>query len=874
LTSPDVLNSLVKIGLDRNWHLSEAKWGRTGSSSLLAHSLTVAGVTEVVMDVLGGFDDSDRRVGVAASFFHDMLKEGPSSRAVIEKRRRLLDKSYTDQHMDQIRDTLSGGALDFTEEEIRQVLSILPHGAVQGVEQLSLLLNREEVRDNPRVRRIVHEVSDVLASKKSLDEFSDLGAVGRSLKKLGLKLDYHRVSVIRGVLTSVLHETMHQIYRAAGFTPVLFFPHGTVYLAKRERGEPDFSRFNDLYRENIMKFLKDAPAKPGGQAVGPVNASAVKSPRFVYMSDADLTDFWDSVRDKRAVKDPNVAGYHDLDRVAGRDMEAEVVDDWLEETVGLYCMFLYLGAVLGHATNGWKDPAALQELRVAVDEELQGRDVDPKRFLEGLKSMSNTKPKREKLEKGEFLRGLFPQTLSREEVLDRGLELCNRISLSVRRFADRFHGLGSLDIGGQILNEVSKPAIGDTDAIVEGVWQNYTKGKQRGTPLCVLCGREASSDAVAGLLGKSQTFNNLLAGGTRLQVGNKLRVCDLCDLEMSIRTLYTQNPEFEEYYLIPQVNMSPSMERRWFQVAGEIVDSHKRLGMNPVTRDLTWSRILTQENKSQLGEPQEIFHRYMSRLLQDAWGSDKKRITDSLREGIERHIERFYAGFAEFAEKTKLDCSNVDELVDSLLHGEHQGLLWEIGEGLGEDLEEVNSHKARGLLAMLTPNYALLSYPVRRSEREDHRASSYLRHLFRGCLLSKIFISSVVVKELRYRPLTDVVPRGAVKTPTNIQFDKASRSMDLSLENGWLRLGEVDEALEKLSSLLLLCEEVRAASPRGKSRKGEMTRILGDHPGRTLNRLQQLTNHTVPLRRALRYMNRLFEKEDGYETRVPDEGTK
>lgn len=857
----DLLNYLVKIGLNRKWHLIEAKWGKTGTSSLLAHSLTVAGVTESLMDMIGDFDDRDRRIGIAASFFHDMLKEGSSSHETVEKEGRLLDKIFTKDVKREIEEVLKGAHLE--DNEIKQVLSILPHGALQGVEHLTILLKDEEHADNPRVRRLVHEVSDVLASKKKIDDFSRIGSLEESLSDFGLKLRYHRVSVIRGVVTSLLHKTIHEIYEKAGFRPVLFYPEGTVYIGKDSCGEPDFSSFKEQYLYNLRRFMDDVTEiRPlGEQAIGRVNVTAVAVPEFAYLNDKTLSEFWDAARNQNAIRNPNISGYDKLGLPEQNELEKEVFEDWLKERVGLYYLFLYLKAVIEHATDNWNDEDAVKILGGVLDKLSQSSDE----FLRAVKNLSHTKPKKEKVEKGSFFRSIFSQDLSREEALDAATEFCRVVSKEVRTFADQHYGLKSLNIADQIINEVSYPPIGSVEQIVDEVWKDYNQGKERGTPLCVLCGRKASGDAVASLLGKAQTFTNFLRGGSRIAVGNKLRVCELCDMEMGLRTLYTRNAEFEEYYLVPQINLSPSNAKWWSDIAGELVAGHKRFGINPVTRDSTWAKLVSDET-TDISTPFSTLQNYTSKLLDTLWKSEKNDLSKSIKDAITTHIEEEYLGsFEAFIEDNNLRANSIDEIVETALSGNSN-----IIEIAGKELENFNRSKIRSLLAMVTPNYVLISYPLRRNESEDHRASIYLRHLFRGTILSRLFISSVIVKELRYEPMADVTAHGAVKIPTNIQFDMVFQNIGLKLENGWLRLGDIDRALTKLSALLLLAEEIRSYSPGGKTRRGELTTILKEYPGRTLNRLQQLSteNRTPNLKIALQFLNKIFSEEVKHETSI------
>ncbi len=219
--------------------------------------------------------------------------------------------------------------------------------------------------------------------------------------------------------------------------------------------------------------------------------------------------------------------------------------------------------------------------------------------------------------------------------------------------------------------------------------------------------------------------------------------------------------------------------------------------------------------------------------------------------------------YEKFAYENGLNDKNIDELIKSILSGDEE-TLWAIGGYL----EGINISNIKSLLAMITPNYILVSYPLTKTESEDWQTAIYLRHLFRGAILSRLFLSSVIVKELRYEPLIDIIPYGAVKIPTNLQFDKVFKNMGIILYNGWLKIDDIDKALVKLSSLLLLAEEMRMSGSKG--RKGELVTIIDDIPGRTLNRLVQVSqdNSHLNIKRCINLINIIFDKEVKYEANI------
>lgn len=853
----NLIKPLISFGLTRDWDKKVAKWGRKGVSTLLAHSLTVVGITNTLMDVIGDFDESDRRVAIATSFFHDMLKEDRSSKEKIKESGRLMDKLYTDEDYNKIKNVLQ--EIDFSEDEIKQVIGILPDGSMQGIEHLEGLLSKKDTKDNPEVRRLVHEVADVLASKKSIDEFNDLGVLEDTLDHFNLDLKFHKVSVIRGVLTSLLHKTFHQIYEKARYVPVVFYPEGTVYIGLKNTRGPDFTDFKNLYWQNLKDYLEDVSKvrSLGQESIGRVNATAVESPSFAYLNENTLNAFWDAARNQNAINNSNIKGY---DKIIDKDQfdSDEVMEDWFREKVGLYYLFIYFKSVLEHCTHDWKDEESIEILEKLLKDELESTELTKGEFLEEIKSLSHTKPKEVKIETGKKLKNMFPDGLSRNEILDQATDFCKRVTIDLRPYAEKHYGLMSTNIAEQMLEEVSYPQVVNVQTIVEEVWDEYKAGKIKGTPLCVLCGRKATNDAKAGLLGKSQTFTNFLKGGSRIAVGNKLGVCDLCEIEMTIRTLYTRNAEFEEYYIVPQINLSPDYAEFWTEVMDGLLKGYNRYGIEPITRDRTWANMVI-DNKGNISKVSpDILNNYTSYLLENLWKNEQRDLKNNVKDAIMSVVDTDYNGdLQKFIGNLELSCEGVDELVELAIQG-NENILWHIEH----ELTESNKPKIRTLFAMITPNYVLISYPLRRNEKKDHKSANYLRHLFRSSILSKLFMASVIVKELRYEPLLEVTAKGAVKIPTNIQFDDAFSNFGIELKDGWLGYEDLDTILFKLSALFCLDGELKRISPLGKSQKGSLITILNEYPGRTLNRMQQLSSdkNRPNISFALDMLNIVFEE--------------
>jgi len=857
-------DQFIEVGLERGWHLKVGKWGAGGTASLLSHSLTVAGVAEQVFRKIG-LPENEIRIGIATAFLHDFLKESHSSREEIERTGRLLDKEFTESDIGEISDILH--RIGYDDDEIEIVASILTHGALQSLEHLQTILRRVPNRDLPRVRRLVHEVADPLASIKDLSEFErNRRRFDESLREWGLRLEYHQVSTIRGVTTSLCHRAIEEIYSSWGFEPILYYPEGTVYLGRSDR-PLDTDGFRDAfvqeYWNKLESYIEYVPEENIVSAIiGPYNQSKIPTPEFAYASDSILNRFWDNIRSGNSVSDP--AGLEKYIDVARRlseheDLEIElsddaIRDDAIKELLGIFVIFYYFKEIRDHAfgDNGFSgngDGEPISKLRVEYESTGCGERLDFEEFLEIIDGLSHSGVGVDEkiLRNAARLRRLFPDDLLRSQVLDKAVNLCKRFSKILRPYAEKRKGLRATPIPEYLLPEIVRPFVASPEHIAQEIFNHYSRGKEAGgTIVCPVCGNKPEKEIRSKKVGKgeSKSFTNFLIGGSTLQ---NRTICTLCDLEMSLRSPYLhylqQGADAYEYYIIPQLNLSPWQMQLW---ANRIVDFARVKGFHgedPLTRLDTWA--------DQIGaQGLHVLNRQSKQMIDDLFRDEKNR-GRKIRDRILRVIEKEYDGSTEeFIQSMRMRGESVDSLVEKILNDD---------PSLSPEIKELVKEWERGImLPLITPNFFLLSFPVPKSETDDHRASGTVRHLFRGALLSRIFLASVIVKELKFEPLIEMRSHGAVKVPTDLHFTEGFRRTGIKLQNDWLSIEDTDRALEKIVSIFLVADEIKRAERSGKSRKGEYMMILNEPKGRTLNRIVQAQKNVKPDLRLFEQLDRIF----------------
>ncbi len=858
MASPSIpWEQFIEAGLDRGWHLKEAKWGRRGTASLLSHSLTVAGITEQLLRAMKRAEN-EVRIGVATAFLHDFLKESHSSREAIEREGRLRDKEFTKEDFETIARLLETAG--YSKEEIMSVQSILPHGALQSLDHLATILRVAPREDTPLVRRVVHDVADPLASIRNFAEFNrSRRRLDDLLEEWGLRLEYHQVSKIRGILTSLCHRAIEECYSECGFKPILYYPDGTIYVGKRGDtidGEQFRRSFVEKYWSMLEDYIAEVPEGNVARAIHGVHTQTkIPSPQFAYASDSILDILWERIRKSRVVSDPQrdqigkyIESAERLKREGVLDIDPD--EDAIKELYGIFIIFYYLKEICTQACgdSNWLTSIATNEAVASLQKEYESAGYSDAlgfpEFLEivGKQSHSGSGVDEKIIEGSSRLRRLIPEDLTRSDVLDRSADICRRLSRVLRPFAEKRVGLRSNDIPGLIASEIVHPLADDPTRKIREISDVYIEGKKRGgTVVCPICGDRPTLEIKSQKVGdgEAKSFTNFLIGGATLQ---NRTVCTLCDLEMSLRSLRIGEGDVYEYYLIPQLNLSRNQMDLWARRIDEFV-TVRAYGEEPLRRDDAWARKIDGEGISSLNE--------QSTAIAENLFRDDKRLQKALKRRLDGIIGEFDGSFGEFRRTLNVAENDPDSLIDAILKG--VPISPELRERLMEEGE------IGALFSLITPNYILISFPVPNYEKGDHKASNALRHLFRGSILSRIFFASVIVKELKFEPLCDIQADGAVMIPTDLHFSRAFRPTGIELQNGWLSLKDTDRALEKISAIILVAESIRAAEHSKQSRKGEFMTILKEPKGRTLNRIVQgQKSRVLPASRLFEQLDRIF----------------
>jgi|Deesub1362A_J573_1020465.scaffolds.fasta_scaffold00838_5 hypothetical protein len=772
------LKELYKFALGRGWHLIEAKWSHRGKASLLSHSVNVMGIAERLAE-LEGLSEKEKKLACLLAFLHDIGKEHPKFRN---------KKEFT--HKD-LREKLSDGKtieevvidllerLGLSEDEINSILDMLPYGAIEDMNHFECMLEPRRGKDFPKVRRIVHEDADRLASLKRLE---DVERHPHLESDDSLKLTYHSVNVVRGILTSILHRALHRLYEDAGWHPIVFFPEGTIYVGKDVKDlEKKFDDIEEYIARELRFFIheRSEDGEVGRKAVGVIVQTVIPAPEYLYISEHTVRDFWDAIRQQRSIDNPNV------ERISG------ISESEAKELIGLYNLLIYLTEVVKQCTDDYKDEIAKDVFKKAFESEFPNVPADVLECIISSK-IANTKPIDEKMRVAKLFRNGL-ETKVRERLLDDVVSKFKNITNELRGFGEKYYGIDYDGVARELMKDISYPCF----KVETDVWDAYIEGKKRGTPLCILCSNRAETEAIASIVGKAESFTNFMRGGSKIGGGNKYRICSLCELESKLRSLSMSSKEYVEYYLIPQISISPLGMEEW----EKIIELRCNWLFN---HDLELSDLI-------INDMDRFNNRSVDVLVEIRENAIKrKNVRRRVENALKSYIRREYGGdVSSFL--SDVEVSSLDEAVDKYLKGEL----------------DITTQFDYLTLHLITPNYVMMSHP-KESDRED---ANYLRYLFRMLLMSRLFGASVILKEIQCEPLTQKVSKGAVYVGLSLGLKKALDKLGIRTDNGWVGIEDTDKALLKLSAIIQLFYIMRGVQI---DKKGLLLEIVNNPPGRVV----------------------------------------
>ncbi|RLE63771.1 MAG: hypothetical protein DRJ38_06820 [Thermoprotei archaeon] len=793
----EIFYKALEVGYRHGWDRKIAKYarapGRGRHQSLLHHALNTALVGWKLAEILK-VEERYLRPLFVGLFLHDFTKSGPifqglaagTGKGKVGKIPQGDERAIFESLLDEF-------GLDEWERKTAVNVAFLnetPQKPEDFIEQLGMEGLPGRLLD-------IAVVADIL---NSLQGYWDLDNVKEILDKYGYKVAYHRVSVIRGMVTQLVHRTVENLMKKYGFEPVVYLADGAVYI-----GEGDKIPDKEKVREELFEILRNALKKVGGKklgesAFGAIQQVIVKIPEYLYVSDEAIKFFWKYIRGINPVQKPNYQKIYSYLKEASPGLSDVELENLSLKAKTVHNLWLIFNGV----RQVFESKGVTQEVWLNVLKELVG-PVDFQRVAE----LANTTPT-EKVVNATlaFLRETKLIEEKREAIIDTLIKAFAIASIKMRRYAED-KGLikevfrDAVDIMlDEVVISLYNGGIGTTVKIKLG---EYVEGKARGTPVCVICGREAKYEAAASLVGKgTQSFLNLLPGGVRISKTMKARICPVCRLEGSLRSLLNFKPDrWDVYYVAPMFTMSPQYSSMFWNELNKALIAGRELSVtNPDFKE-----------KFVKGKVDVLSIAKNPLELHTILGKSKEEVIGELAKWLEKNVEDL-----------EYFCEIVGEKVANWL--EAAKLVVEKGlkdYGLGEDYS----------IAFFSGNFMML-FTMSPGPRDEPETSKMLRRLNLALMLHYMFHAAVYIPDEKMVPFAEFRPLGAARAPLKVDLVTLLRSRGFRLEDGWVSIPQA-LALSEILTAAELVEDSMRRTRTGYGRAG-LLEVLTRPPGMVLKR--------------------------------------
>lgn len=789
----------LEAGYKRGWQRMLAKYARSPATkryqSLLHHSINTA-LTGWRLAHLLGVEEKYLEPLFVGLFLHDYAKSSEEYQKMVSRRLPVPPEKVPRGHLAEDFEKLLGElGLEGWKKEIARRIALLnesPSTPYDFAEMLGAGPLPEKLLD-------VAVLADILNSLKGYWELG--GRVSEILGKYGFFVAFHQVSIIRGIVTQLVHRAVEEAMNDKGYEPILYLADGAIYVG-RDGEVPGRDEVRARLRSVLKRFLESIGGlRLGRAAFGVINQVIVKVPEYLLISDEALVGFWDYVRSLKAIERPNIDKFKSLleRRKPGAD-EAEIESEALKlKTLhNLWTIFNGVRQVFEERrvpSSVWKSALA----KVFSEQE-----------YDDLGELANTTPSEKAFETcSRFYSNSGLQGLSRDELVDRVVGAFLKASLEMRRYAEENGLLGELfsDALDILLDELVIGRPGVHGAAPVGFGSLYEEGKDRGVQVCVICGRRGVFEAPASLVGKgTESFLNQLPAGVRLGGSMKAKICHACRLEGSLRNLADIDPQRGHvYYVAPMFTMSPEYSTIYWRALNKALSQGNKLSL--LSYDL--KELILGLDGERL-QPWEVARNPL-KLHQALGRSEEEVLNETIRE-----LKQEYS-LEDLSAEYGVELKDWEEAARLALK-----------KGFG-DLHIGNNYS----LISFAGNYIIVSAPPLGGGKEAE-SSKTLRRLNLALMLHLYYHAAVYVPDEALTPFSEPRPLGAARAPLKADQQSLLSSKGYRLIGGWVPI----EKAEELAKVLTAAELVQNMLKGVGAEYGEsgLLSLLTRPPGMILRR--------------------------------------
>ena len=848
-TDQQLYNILQKFAEKRQWHLKYAKFNWCTHQSLLTHSLNVASISLSLLEFLEDNKIIEQKNNLhtqifLTGFLHDCCKESDTYQTAVKQ---FIDKSgpepldFGHQHEKGIRHVVEAlkeyinEKLNITDALLEEIIwSITQLGKRENAAAISQTFKKSPSTNALLSAEIIH-LADVLASKQTVDEGVNTILDGPVISKLSLC--HSKVTRIRGVLTHFLHVTLEEQFEKQGLKPILWFPDGTIYVGLKENCKPEIEK-NTIKIETCKKMknvLSQRHARGMARAAfGELMKRVICAPEFLFTSDESIRAFWQFILTRKFSKPVNIE--KPLSESEKKLLEVlpeqlKTGDDnskrvFVSRFNADFNLLIVLYAIRKELVENASDNKKM--VRDIATEKITSMLVD---YL-GLKKESIDKwpeiASQTKTEKRVSVAVSFQESpyycspitwrnKIEEFLIKTTVEL---FKIWQEAVPDKFNKISNL-----LTNDVAVP-IDSVDILEETkeLEKAIMGGKiNRGTVVCQNCGGVATIEAQAKLFGGSEIYHDNLIAGSRVGMGNKLKVCELCEFEEKLRLMLTDgnNGYTKCFYVLPQLSLSRKQQTQWQTTINKV--EHNRGNIPSLFRLNQWAEACIND--------QDIF-------ISDSIGLSYLSQKDLLRAINDITEKDDLEGDLSPMIEPPLDVTSSAELLTLLDENRVK-----IKESYQQEIDKLLNKTG---CVYISPNFMLLLTEGTVAQKDEPDSSVEIKWTYLRCLIARLFHATVHSEIFRDPYRTSL---GSTIVPTNLNLRLLSEK--LSAKNGWIDIPDAEQAIKKLSALILIEKELSSTAGYGKS---TLLRLLQEEPGRVLNRAIT-KNNKVNYKKLIKYLD-------------------
>lgn len=579
---------LIELLKKREWH---KKIGKTYPyvQTLLGHSLITYDVIKKLLDLLRRkniFSDEEEKILMVSSIVHDVGKEKSKWQNAVrknEKPPKHFDEALTQNIANQLADIFDIKDKNTIIDAVKFHMSATrTNGNI-----ISSIVSGHKTNKWKDISNIVYSIDYLASCGTVLKAYSLLS----NPSKFGLAkyfyFTYHQIN-IRGISSTFLHNACQQAYEGKGWTPILYFPEGTVYVSLVRSNIPTIEEIKNKL-QNIFEDGSYFGKEIAFLLVGnPTKAIFPKPELFDYKN---ISSYLEQAYEKVSVETFKKKPIENKGGINGRreiiknylgkepdDKEIEIYTESFSISYPEMCVFAYSKAIYKYFIEKDKN---LRDIFEKEYENIFGKgsfnkftscstQLNPaKQFKqvilpfwnidENNKKIENLTDKQRRKKLTHNLSAVFVKTFVNSNIKP----LSNQFSSNIVN--DLIYPQININI-----EEELESYTGSKERIIKGPTKN--KGNIKGIT-CPICNSRFIEGIKANdnIIKVSGGFNNRIKFGVDLQ-NKSVWICDSCKYELYLGQILTKHngPLDKTIYLFPQFNLSQQLGKEFIDKVFDI----------------------------------------------------------------------------------------------------------------------------------------------------------------------------------------------------------------------------------------------------------------------------------------------------------------